>query len=59
MLTMNHRAKSLHDRRQRESLGLPPAKLVYAFPEAKKHVKRALAQNPAAVPPFYPGDLTG
>jgi len=59
MLTMSHRAKSLHERRRREALGLPPPKrLVYIWQEAKKHVKRVLAKNPDAVPPFYPGDLT-
>lgn len=59
MLTMSHRAKSLCDRRQREVLGLPPAKrLAYIWPEAKQHAKKVMAQNPDAPPPFFPGDLT-
>lgn len=56
MRTVISWAKSLADRRRQLKLGITEWNIGLVHPEHQKFVDLALSQNPAALPPLFPGD---
>lgn len=55
MLTMNFRAKSLHDFNRAKKAGSKNIRFVDVFEADAEFSKLALQENPGALPPYYPG----
>jgi len=58
MKTIYSHTGSIYNRKSREKLGIKECKLVLIFEEDRIFINIALAKNPKALPPFFPGDTS-
>ena len=58
MRTIAFRAKSLYERTHQSKLGITKRKLLIVFEHDRKFIDLALAENPNALTPLFPTDLT-
>lgn len=58
MRTINFRGKSLYDYNRAKKIGVKKFEIVHTFESDKKFTDMALKDNPNALPPLYPYDLS-
>jgi hypothetical protein len=58
MRTINFRGKSLYDYNRAKKIGVKKFEIAHTFEEDKKFADMALKENPNALPPLYPYDLS-
>lgn len=58
MRTINFRGKSLYDYNRAKKIGVKKFEIVHTFEEDKKFTDMALKDNPNALPPLYPYDMS-
>lgn len=58
MRTINFRSKSLYDYRRAKKIGVKKFEIVQVFESDKEFANMALKDNPNALPPLYPYDLS-
>lgn len=58
MRTISFRAKSLHDIRRAERIGVKRFKILHVFEEDKEFVELALKKNSKALHPLFPSDMS-
>ncbi len=58
MRTINFRGKSLYDYNRDKNIGIKKFEIIQTFDEDKVFADMALKENPKALPPLYPCDLS-
>lgn len=58
MRTINFRGKSLYDYNRAKKIGVKKFEMIHVYQEDKEFADMALKENPNALPPLYPYDLS-